>query len=739
MNSSDPSITPKMVAEHGLSTDEYDRILEILGRAPNLTELGIFSAMWSEHCSYKSSKKWLKTLPISGDCVIQGPGENAGVIDIGDGLAAVFKIESHNHPSFIEPYQGAATGVGGILRDVFTMGARPVANLNALRFGAPEHPKTRHLVGGVVAGIGSYGNCIGVPTVAGEVNFHPAYNGNILVNAMTVGLAEANKIFYSAAAGAGNPVIYVGAKTGRDGIHGATMASAEFSDDSEEKRPTVQVGDPFTEKLLLEACLELMAGDKIIAIQDMGAAGLSSSAVEMAGKGGLGIEIALDRVPVRETAMTPYELMLSESQERMLIILKPEGEAEARAIFERWDLDFAVIGRLTESGRLVLTMNGDTAADIPIDPMVKAAPEYDRPWEPTPTLPPLRAEDLPPEPPLDTALLTLMSCPDLASRRWIWEQYDHLIMADTLVRPGGDAAVVRVRGHDKALAMTVDCTPRYCLADPETGGAQAVAETWRNLTASGARPLAITNNMNFGNPERPRIMGQFVGCIDGMRAAAEALDYPVVSGNVSLYNETNGQAILPTPVIGGVGLIDDAKNHMTLAFKVAEEAIVVIGAQPAGTGGWLGQSLYAREIHGLETGAPPPVDLAAEKRHGDFIRHLIASRQVTACHDIADGGLLVAVTEMALAGGLGARLKAPATGAAAWAFGEDQARYVVTARDAGTILAAAAAADVPAEVIGHTQTSRRLNLGSNRAISIDELGQRHEGWLPRFMGGEING
>ena len=739
MSSNDPSITPEMFAEHGLSTDEYDRILKILGRAPNLTELGIFSAMWSEHCSYKSSKKWLKTLPVSGACVIQGPGENAGVIDIGDGLAAVFKIESHNHPSFIEPYQGAATGVGGILRDVFTMGARPVANLNALRFGAPEHPKTRHLVGGVVAGIGGYGNCIGVPTVAGEVNFHPAYNGNILVNAMTVGLAEANKIFYSAAAGAGNPVIYVGAKTGRDGIHGATMASAEFSDDSEEKRPTVQVGDPFTEKLLLEACLELMAGDKIIAIQDMGAAGLTSSAVEMAGKGGLGIEIALDRVPVRETAMTPYELMLSESQERMLIILKPEGEAEARAIFERWDLDFAVIGRLTESGRLVLTMNGDTAADIPIDPMVEAATEYDRPWEPTPPAAPLAADDLPPEPARDEALITLMSCPDLASRRGSWEQYDHLIMADTLVRPGGDAAVVRVRGHDKALAMTVDCTPRYCLADPETGGAQAVAETWRNLTASGARPLAITNNMNFGNPERPRIMGQFVGCIAGMRAAAEALDYPVVSGNVSLYNETNGQAILPTPVIGGVGVIDDADDRMTLAFKAAEEAIVVIGAQPAGTGGWLGQSLYAREIHGLEIGAPPPVDLTAEKRHGDFIRQLIADRQVTACHDIADGGLLVAVTEMALAGGLGAQLEAPATGAAAWAFGEDQARYVVTARNTTTIIAAAAAADVPAEVIGHTQTARQLNLGSNRAISIDELGQRHEGWLPRFMGGEING
>ena len=499
----EPEMTFENAAAMGLSKEEWELILTRLGRTPNMCELGIFSAMWSEHCSYKSSKKWLKTLPMDGPLVIEGPGENAGAIDIGDGLAAIFKIESHNHPSFIEPYQGAATGVGGILRDVFTMGARPVALLNALRFGAPDHEKTRHLLAGVISGIGGYGNCIGIPTVGGEVNFDPSYNGNILVNAMAVGLANSDRIFRSAATGPGNPVIYVGAKTGRDGIHGATMASAEFSDETESKRPTVQVGDPFTGKLLMEACLELMASDAVLSIQDMGAAGLTSSSVEMASKGGLGMEMDLDLVPAREEGMSAYELMLSESQERMLIILKPEGEAEARAIFERWDLDFAVIGRLTESGRLVLTMNGDTAADIPIDPMVEAAPEYDRPWEPTPAAPPLRAEDLPPEPPLDTALLTLMSCPDLASRRWIWEQYDHLIMADTLVRPGGDAAVVRVRGHDKALAMTVDCTPRYCLADPETGGAQAVAETWRNLTASGARPLAITNNMNFGNPERP--------------------------------------------------------------------------------------------------------------------------------------------------------------------------------------------------------------------------------------------
>ncbi len=556
-----------------MTPDEFARAVRILGRTPNLTELGIFSVMWSEHCSYKSSRKWLRRLPTTGPRVICGPGENAGVVDIGDGQAAIFKIESHNHPSFIEPYQGAATGVGGILRDVFTMGARPVANLNALRFGSPDHPKTRRLVAGVVAGIGGYGNCVGVPTVGGECNFHPSYNGNILVNAMTVGIADAKRIFYSAAAGPGNPVIYVGAKTGRDGIHGATMASAEFSDDSEAKRPTVQVGDPFTEKLLIEACLELMGSDAIVAIQDMGAAGLTSSSVEMAGKGGLGIELDLDRVPVREERMTPYEIMLSESQERMLMILKPGSEDQARRIFEKWELDFAIIGRVTETGKLILRMHGDVAADMPVGPLVTEAPLYDRPWTKTPRRAELRPEDVPAVDTI-TALKKLLACPDLASKRWIWEQYDHLVMGHTVQRPGGDAAVVRLPGRRKALALVTDCTPRYCVADPGRGGAQAVAETWRNLTAVGATPIAITDNMNFGNPERPEIMGQFVGCIEGMGEACLALDYPVVSGNVSLYNETNGKGILPTPVIGGVGLIDDAAKSVTLAFKRPGEAIL---------------------------------------------------------------------------------------------------------------------------------------------------------------------
>jgi phosphoribosylformylglycinamidine synthase len=548
-----PDITPELVAEHGLAPEEYQRIYEILGRAPNLLELGIFSVMWSEHCSYKSSKKWLKTLPTEGPRVIEGPGENAGVVDIGAGLATVFKIESHNHPSFIEPYQGAATGVGGILRDVFTMGARPVANLNALRFGDPAHPKTRHLLAGVVAGIGGYGNCVGVPTVGGEVNFHPAYNGNILVNAMTVGIAQQDRIFLSAASGPGKPVVYAGSKTGRDGIHGATMASAEFGEGAEEKRPTVQVGDPFTEKLLIEACLELMATDAIVGIQDMGAAGLTCSSFEMASKGGAGVELDLDRVPCREADMTAYEMMLSESQERMLMVLQPGKEDLARKIFEKWDLDFAVVGHLTESGRMVIKHHGQIVGDLPIDPLAEASPEYDRPWVPTPTRPVIDPRSLAaPEDPC-AVLRRLLASPDLCAKRWIWEQYDHMVMADTVARPGGDAAVVRIHGTDRALAATVDCTPRYCLADPKAGGAQAVAEAWRNLTAVGARPLAVTDNLNFGNPERPEIMGQLVGAIEGMGAACRALDFPVVSGNVSLYNETNGQAILPTPVIGGVG------------------------------------------------------------------------------------------------------------------------------------------------------------------------------------------
>ncbi len=721
-------ISPEIVAQHGLTPEEFARASKILGRTPNLTELGIFSVMWSEHCSYKSSKKWLRRLPTTGPKVICGPGENAGVVDIGDGQAAIFKIESHNHPSFIEPYQGAATGVGGILRDVFTMGARPIANLNALRFGSPDHPKTRHLVAGVVAGIGGYGNCVGVPTVGGECNFHPSYNGNILVNAMTVGVADAKRIFYSAAAGPGNPVIYVGAKTGRDGIHGATMASAEFSEDAEAKRPTVQVGDPFTEKLLIEACLELMAGDAIVAIQDMGAAGLTSSSVEMAGKGGLGIELDLDRVPVREAGMTPYEIMLSESQERMLMILKPGSEEKARRIFEKWELDFAVIGKVTDTGKLVLRMHGAIAAEMPVGPLVTEAPVYERPWVETPPRPELRPEDVPASDIL-AALRKLLACPDLASKRWIWEQYDHLVMGHTVQRPGGDAAVVRIPGYRKALALVTDCTPRYCQADPRRGGAQAVAETWRNLTAVGATPIAITDNMNFGNPERPEIMGQFVGCIEGMREACLALDYPVVSGNVSLYNETNGSGILPTPVVGGVGLIEDAAKAVSLAFKRPGEIILLVGE----TRGHLGSSLYLREIVGREDGAPPPVDLAAERRTGNAVRAEILAGRVSACHDLSDGGLLVALAEMAMAGGIGATLAAPSEIAAhAFWFGEDQGRYVLATDDPGGVTARLEAAGVPVLRLGVTGGDA-LTVEGAGAISTAELRRINEAWLPAYM------
>src|SRR6201993_1541897 len=557
-------ITPDRIREHGLTAEECEKVKRLLGgREPTFTELGVFSVMWSEHCSYKSSRKHLRMLPMNGPLVVGGPGENAGAIDVGDGWVAVFKIESHNHPSFVEPYQGAATGVGGILRDIFTMGARPIASMNSLKFGSFEHPRTRHLLSGVVAGIGGYGNCVGVPTVSGECEFHSSYDGNIIVNAMCVGLARADRIFSSAAAGPGNLVVYVGAKTGRDGIHGATMASAEFGGDAGEKRPTVQVGDPFTEKLLIEACLELMEKDAIVAIQDMGAAGLTSSSVEMAGKGGLGIELDLDWVPVRELQMTAYEIMLSESQERMLMILRLGSEAEARQIFEKWELDFAVIGRVTDTGRLVLRSAGEIAADIPIGPLVIEAPVYRRPWRRPDPEPEIDPSSLPDRDPLE-CLQRLLASPALASQRWVWGQYDHLVMGNTVKRPGGDAAVVRVSPEGKALALATDCTPRYCRADPVRGGAQAVAESWRNLTAVGAEPVAITDNMNFGNPERPEIMGQFVGVIEGMRAACLALDYPVVSGNVSLYNETNGSAILPTPAIGGVGLLDAARKRVSL-------------------------------------------------------------------------------------------------------------------------------------------------------------------------------
>ncbi len=728
-------ITPEVIAEHGISEDEYEKILEILdGRAPNLTELGIFSVMWSEHCSYKSSKKWLKTLPTEGPQVICGPGENAGIVDIGDGQAAIFKMESHNHPSYIEPYQGAATGVGGILRDVFTMGARPVCNLNALRFGSPDHPKTRHLVSGVVAGIGGYGNCVGVPTVGGECEFHPSYNGNILVNAMTVGIADQDRIFYSAAAGVGNPVVYVGSKTGRDGIHGATMASAEFSEDSEEKRPTVQVGDPFTEKLLIEACLELMATDMIVAIQDMGAAGLTSSSFEMASKGGMGVELDLDHVPQREENMTAYEMMLSESQERMLMVLKPGREDEARKIFEKWELDFAVVGHLTDTGHMVLKHKGETVADLPIDPLALASPEYDRPWERTPAPAPLDAGAVPaPNDPM-AALETLVGTPALASKRWIWEQYDHMVMGDTLGigRPGGaDSALVRIHGTKKGLAATSDCTPRYCKADPVEGGRQVVAEAWRNITATGAKPLAITDNMNFGNPEKPEIMGQFVGCIEGMREACTTLDFPVVSGNVSLYNETNGQAILPTPTIGAVGLLDDYEIAVGIGFRAEGDAVILIGD----TGGHLGQSLYLRELHGREDGPPPPVDLALERKNGDLVRALIQSGFANACHDLADGGLLVAVAEMAMGGGIGAEIDVPAgpVPAHAWLFGEDQARYLIATNDPDAVMAKALEAGVSATRIG-TTGGETLALSSGETVALSALKKKNEDWMPNFMG-----
>ncbi len=649
----DIAITPELVASHGLKPDEFEKIVALIGRQPTYTELGIFSAMWNEHCSYKSSKRWLRTLPTTGPRVIQGPGENAGVVDIGDGQAIVFKMESHNHPSFIEPYQGAATGVGGILRDVFTMGARPVAAMNALRFGAPEHEKTRHLVSGVVAGVGGYGNAFGVPVVGGEVEFDARYNGNILVNAFAAGLADTDKIFYSKAEGVGLPVVYLGAKTGRDGVGGATMASAEFDDSIEEKRPTVQVGDPFTEKRLLEACLELMATGAVIAIQDMGAAGLTCSAVEMGAKGDLGVELDLDKVPVREERMTPYEMMLSESQERMLMVLHPEKEAEARAVFEKWELDFATVGVTTDDLRFRVSWKGEEVANLPIKDLGDEAPEYDRPWT-APTRPaPIATNDVPQMDVAD-ALLALVGGHRGSSRRWVYEQYDTLIQGNSLQRPGGDAGVIRVDGHPtKALAFTSDVNPRYCEADPFEGGKQAVAEAWRNLTATGADPIAATDNLNFGNPERPEIMGQLVGAVKGIGEACRALDFPIVSGNVSLYNDTNGRGILPTPTIGGVGLIPDWSKMARAGFAAEGEIILLIGA-PASRGTHLGQSMYLCDLHNRRDGPPPPVDLAHEKRTGDFVRKLIRDGIATAVHDLSDGGLGVGLAEMAMAGGIGA-------------------------------------------------------------------------------------
>ena len=703
----DPAITPELIASHGLKPEEYQRILDIIGREPTFTELGIFSAMWNEHCSYKSSKKWLRTLPTTGPQVICGPGENAGVVDIGDGQAVIFKMESHNHPSYIEPHQGAATGVGGILRDVFTMGARPIAAMNALSFGLPSHPKTSHLVKGVVEGIGSYGNAFGVPTVGGEVRFHRSYNGNCLVNAFAAGIADTDKIFYSVASGVGMPVVYLGAKTGRDGVGGATMASAEFDDTIEEKRPTVQVGDPFTEKRLLEASLELMGSGAVISIQDMGAAGLTCSAVEMGDKGGLGIRLNLDAVPQREAAMTAYEMMLSESQERMLMVLKPEKEAEARAIFEKWDLDFAIVGETIPEDRFLILHGNEVKADLPLSKLSSSAPEYDRPWVETPAAAPLGA--LPAIGAID-ALKALISSPTYAHKAWVWEQYDSQVGADTVIRPGMAAGVVRVHGTAKALAFTSDVTPRYVKANPFEGGKQAVAEAYRNLTAVGALPLATTDNLNFGNPEKPEIMGQFVGAIKGIGAAVAALDMPIVSGNVSLYNETDGSAILPTPTIGAVGILSSLED--LIAGQPAEGDIALLIGE---TFGHLGQSALLAEGFGIEAGDAPPVDLEAEKRHGDFLRSNRTS--LRAATDLGDGGLALAAFEMAEGAGLGLTLDA---GDIPTLFGEDQARYLLAVSEGGAkaIEAAALTTGVPVLRVGRFGGTS-VTLGQDSAALAD--------------------
>lgn len=724
-------ITPELIASHGLNEEEYAKILELIGREPTYTELGIFSAMWNEHCSYKSSKKWLKTLPTTGDRVIHGPGENAGVVDIDDGQAVVFKMESHNHPSYIEPYQGAATGVGGILRDVFTMGARPIAAMNALRFGAPDHEKTRHLVSGVVAGVGGYGNSFGVPTVGGEVEFDPRYNGNILVNAFAAGLADADKIFLCAAKGVGLPIVYLGAKTGRDGVGGATMASAEFGDDIDEKRPTVQVGDPFTEKCLLEACLELMQTGAVIAIQDMGAAGLTCSAVEMGAQGNLGVELYLDDVPTREEAMTAYEMMLSESQERMLMVLDPEKEEMAKAIFHKWDLDFAIVGKTTDDLRFRVIHEGTEVANLPIKDLGDEAPEYDRPRSAYPA--PSALGEIDGNIDVAQALLTLVGNANGASRRWVWEQYDHLIQGNSVQVPGGDAGVVRVEGADgkKALAFSVDVTPRYCEANPREGGKQAVAECWRNLSAVGALPLASTDNLNFGNPEKPEIMEQFSQAILGIGDACRALEFPIVSGNVSLYNETNGIGILPTPAIGGVGLLKDWAKMMTLSFKEEGEVILLIGEK----GTHLGQSALLRDCFNRIEGDAPTVDLDKEAKHGALIRDLIDQQQLTACHDLSDGGLVVALAEMAMKGKIGAQLEL--SNDLGELFGEDQARYIVTVKSDNleSVLAAAKAQNVPVTQLG-TVGGDKLEAKDIFAVSVAELSDFHESWFPDYMAAE---
>ena len=714
----------------GLTESEFDKIKELIGRIPNFTELGIFSAMWNEHCSYKSSRVWLSKLPTKNKYVVQGPGENAGVIDIGDDDVAIFKIESHNHPSFIEPYQGAATGVGGILRDVFTMGARPIANLNSIRFGKPEHPKTKHLLNGVVSGIAGYGNCMGIPTVGGEVEFDECYDGNILVNAMNIGLAKKNKVFLSIASGVGNPVIYVGSKTGRDGIHGASMASQEFDDNSEAKKPTVQVGDPFAEKLLLEACLELMKTDTIISIQDMGAAGLTSSSVEMASKGKLGIEIDLNKVPCRETEMQPFELMLSESQERMLIVLKEGKEKEAEKIFKKWDLDFSVIGKMTNSKNLVLHFNKEIVCDIPITSLADEAPKYNREWISTPLPEEINIDKKLNDLDIKDCLVKLLTHPNQSNKSWVWEQYDHMVMGDTIQKPGGDAAVVRVHGTNKAIAATVDCTPRYCFAHPHTGGMQAVCETYRNLSAVGAEPRAITNCLNFGNPEKKEIMGQLVEVIKGMSEACLALDYPVISGNVSLYNETNGVGIKPTPTIGGVGLIQDSNKSTTISIKATGNLLLIIGE----TKGHIHQSALCYDILHIKKGPPPTINLSEEKKNSFFIRDLINKKIAQSVHDISDGGIALTIAEMCMSGKIGANITTNLIDAERikFLFGEDQARYVIEVKSADydNIVKLAKEKEVSLLQIGSTK-AENLTIDDMK-ITVEDMLTLNNKWFHNY-------
>ena len=724
-------VNQELAIKHGLTADEYNKIIKLIGRNPNLVELGIFSAMWNEHCSYKSSRIWLQTLPTKNKYVIQGPGENAGVVDFGDGDVVIFKIESHNHPSYIEPYQGAATGVGGILRDVFTMGARPVANLNSIRFGSPNHEKTKYLLNGVVSGIGGYGNCIGVPTVGGETEFDECYNGNILVNAMNIGVAKKNKVFYSIASGVGNPVVYVGSKTGRDGIHGATMASAEFDEDSESKKPTVQVGDPFTEKLLLEACLELMQKKSIVSIQDMGAAGLTSSSIEMASKGDLGIKINLNLIPCRENNMTPYEIMLSESQERMLMVLKKGKEKEARKIFEKWGLDFAIIGQLTNSKKLELEFNKKNVCSIPIHSLGDNAPKYKRDFI-TYSYPKAINHDSDIEKlDIKDSLIKILSHHNYSNKSWVWEQYDHMVMTDTIQKPGGDSAVVRYHGKNKGIAATVDCVPRYCKAHPKSGAMQAVCETWRNLISVGAQPIAITNCLNFGNPEKKEIMGQFVDSINGMKEACETLNYPVISGNVSLYNETNGIAIYPTPTIGGVGLLKNINNMMTFNFKNTESIIAVIGE----TSGHLSQSALIYDVIGDKEGPPPQINLKEEKKNGLFVSDLIKGKLVNAVHDISHGGIIVTLAEMCMASNIGAKIKVSGSNSdkIKYLFSEDQARYLIeiSKKNLEKIKKTASTKNIKINIIGNTQ-SEIFEVENDLKISVKELKTKNESWFKNY-------